>query len=109
MHKEEKALSDVTTELLAKTDELKENIKGSMMRGEFGILKGISVFEVILREINPMAINDHEINRIMTLVNNYLREKEELMQKVDVRMHYGINRCYMILFNYNRAINIKKR
>ena len=104
---EEKELNAVTKDLLYKTEILKNEIKNSMMHGEFNIIRGIVIFEVILKELNPAFINDEEVNKIENFTRKYLIEKEEKMQKVIPYIHYGINRCFIILESYN--VMIKKR
>ena len=102
-------LTEVTKELMIELDKLKEDIKNSMIRGEVNILKGIIIFEAVLKEINPLSINDEETARIEAIVRNYLRNKEELMQHVNAYVHYGVNRCLLILYSYNKLKNIDKK
>ena len=104
---EVKELTNVTKELLERTEELKENIKNSMMSGEFNIIRGVIIFEIILKEFNPNVVDEDEILRIENYVRNYVRKKEEDMQKINPYVHYGVNRCFLMLESYN-DINKKK-
>ena len=100
-------LTEVTNELLNQTNIIKENIKKSMVVGEVNILKGVIIFEVILKEVNPVVINDEEVNRIINIINMYLNTKEEKEQKVNNYVHHGINKCIIMLDMYNK--NIKRK
>ena len=99
---DKKELSEVTQELLKKIAILKKNIKKSMIRGEVSILKGIIIFEAMLIELNPNILDGDEITRIENSTRRYLIEKEEQTQHVDNYIHYGVNRCFLILETYNR-------
>ena len=68
----EKELTQVTNELLERTNILKENGKKSMMVGEVNVLRGIVIFEVILKEINPEVVDEAEVN----IIENYVKESE---------------------------------
>ena len=106
---EVKELNEVTKELLSRMEILKNDIKNSMIRGEFNIIKGIIIFEAVIKELNPEVINEEEVNKIENFTKRYLIEKEEKMQKVNPYVHYGINRCFMILESYNRLDKEKKK
>lgn len=107
---EEKKLTLVTEQLLVETEKLKKSIKESMMVGEVAIIKGIIFFEVIVREVNPEVLTEEEINKIKNYTLRVLKAKEEEMQKVSNHMHYGINKCFLMIDGYNRRIKkyIKK-
>ena len=101
---EEKKLTLVTERLLLETEELKKSIKESMMVGELAILKGIIFFEVIIKRINPEVLDENEIKKIKNSTIRVLRNEEEEKQKVNNHMHYGIERCFLMLDGYNRKI-----
>ena len=101
---EEKEMTIVTEKLLVETEKLKKSIKDSMMVGELAIIKGIIFFEVIVKEINPEILDESEISKIKNYTLKVLRNKEEEMQKVNNHMHYGVNRCFLMLDGYNRKI-----
>mgnify|MGYP007069999742 CR=1 FL=1 len=107
---DEKKITAVTEQLLIETDKLKKSIKESMMVGEVAIIKGIIFFEVIVKEVNPEVLTDEEINKIKNYTMIVLKSKEEEIQKVSNHMHYGVNRCFLMLDGYNRRIKkyIKK-
>ena len=105
--KKEEELTELTKELLRKTNTIKDNIKKSMIVGEFSMLKGIMIFEVVLKEINPVCINDDEIAKITNYIELYLRKKEEDEKKVNNYLHHGINQCLIMLNLYNK--DIKRR
>lgn len=100
---EEKELTEVTKEILKRTEDLKEGTKHSMVKGEVNIIRGIIIFEAIIKEINPMDINEEEINKIYKYVNKYMIQKEELTQSVNHYIHQGIALCYLILDSYNKS------
>ena len=104
---EVKELTDITSRLLEKIEELKMNIKNSMMHGEVNIIRGIVIFEVILKELNPSVLDEEEINKIEDYVRKYINEKEYDMQKVNSYVHYGVNRCFLVLESFNRVNNKK--
>ena len=70
----EKELTQVTNELLERTNILRENGKKSMMKGEVNVLRGIIIFEVILKEINPEVMDDAEINVVKNYINVQSRQ-----------------------------------
>ena len=99
-------LSDVTLEILSLTDNLKEKTKSSMMIGERHILKGIVIFEEVVKELNPEVINDEVLYMIRSCVNIVLFKEEEKTQRVNNHVHYGVNTCYTMLDLLNKS---KKR
>ncbi len=96
----EKELTQVTNELLERTNMLKENGKKAMMKGEVDILKGITIFEVILKEINPEVIDEAKVKFIENYVNVYMIKKEEQTQTVNNYVHYGIGLCFWVLDDF---------
>ena len=76
-------LNEVTKELLKRITDLKRNIKESMMHGEVNILKGIVIFEVILKELNPSIIDGESVGKIEEYTRKYLSKKEEEMQQLN--------------------------
>lgn len=99
-------LNDVTIELLNLTNNLKEKTKDAMMVGEGNILRGIIIFEEVLRGLNPDIIDDDVIYMIESCVNIVLFKEEEKRQHINNHVHYGVNSCYAMMHMYNRA---KKR
>ncbi len=104
---EVKELTELTKSILERIEELKINIKNSMMSGEINILRGIIIFEVILKELNPDVLDDNEITKIEDYVRKYLNKKEYDMQKINSYVHYGVNRCFLVLETFNRDNNKK--
>ena len=104
---EEKELTEVTKELLNRTNDLKESTKHSMIKGEVNIIRGINIFEIIIKDINPESINEVEINKIHKYVDTYMMQKEELTQSVNNYIHQGITLCYGILHFYFKEIKRK--
>lgn len=94
---EVKEMTTETLNLLVLTEELKKDIKNSMMHGEASIIKGITLFEVMVKAINPTKIDDQEIDMIEDSVRRHVRTREEALQKVNPSLHYGVNRCFLIL------------
>ena len=103
---ETEELSQVTMEILALTENLKQKTKESMVLGETSILKGIVLFEEVIKELNPDKIDAGIISMIISYVSIILYKKEEETQHVDSRVHYGIQQCYMMIDLYNKR---KKR
>jgi hypothetical protein len=99
-------LSQVTEEILALTENLKKSIKESMVVGERSIIKGITLFEEVIKELNPDKIDDGIISMIISYVSIVLYKQEEQMQRVDNKVHYGVSQCYMLIDLYNKK---KKR
>ena len=99
---DEKELTEVTKELLERIEILRKNLKKSMTRGESSIVKGIIIFEAILKEVNPSVLDESEIVKIEEYTKRYLIEKEERTQHVDSYVHYGVDRCLLILATYNK-------
>ena len=109
MEDEEKELTDVTKELLERTSIIKNSIMKSMIVGECNILKGVIIFEAVLKEINPVVINENEINKIDNTIKIFLIKKEESEQKVNKYIHHGIDRCIIMLDMYYKSIKRLKK
>ncbi len=95
-------LSQVTEEILALIENLKNNTKKSMMIGERSILKGITIFEEVIKKLNPEKIDDGIISMIISYTNIVLFRQEEKEQHIDNQVHYGIQQCYMMLDIYGK-------
>lgn len=105
--KKDEELTELTQELLIRTKMIRDSVKKSMVVGEFDILRGIIIFEVVLKELNPSKMDDNEITRITNFINVYLRNKEEREQKVNKYIHHGVSQCLVMLDGYNKAIKRK--
>ena len=106
--KEEEELTEVTKDLIERTNVIKENVKKSMIVGEVNILKGIIIFEVVLKKVNPSIINDNVVSEISNYIALYLRQKEEKEEKVNNYIHHGVNQCLTMLDLYNKSIKRKE-
>ena len=104
---QERELNEATLNLLEFISDLKKDIKSSMMKREVSVLNGIIFFEAVVKEENPKEINDETIQRIKKMTNVILRRKEEELQQIDTYMHYGINKGFLLLDNYE-SIKMKK-
>ena len=95
---EGKKLSIVTDEILERTVLLKKCVMESMTVGDKYIVRGITFFEEVLKEINPTEMNEEVINTIKMYINNILGKKD-----VRLNQYYllGINKCYFIIYDYN--------
>ena len=98
----EENLTEITKEILNRTNELKESTKKSMIVGEINIIRGIIVFETIVKKINPSKIDEEEIDKIRQFIDMYMINKEELTQSVNHYMKQGIMLCNLILYSYNK-------
>ena len=76
-----------------------------MMKGEVNVLRGITIFEMILKEINPEVLDEAEVKYIENYVNTYMNKKEEQAQTVNNLVHYGIGLCFTVLENYIKEKN----
>lgn len=99
-------LNQVTIEILELLNNLKKKTKESMVSGETSIIKGITLFEEVVKELNPNKMDDNVISIIVSYVSIILFKQEEKRQHVDVKMRYGINQCYMLIDIYSKS---KKR
>jgi len=99
-------LNQVTIEILGLIENLKEQTKKSMVIGEVSIIKGITLFEEVIKELNPSKIDDNVISIIVSYVSIILFKQEENKQHIDIKMRYGINQCYMLIDIYHKS---KKR
>lgn len=102
-------LTLVTSEILERINIMREDIKKSMMVGEGNILRGITIFEEVVKEMNPVDINDDIFFEIEKNVNLVISSREEKYQKVNQHVHFGIDRCYMMLYMYNKMVNRNKK
>jgi len=98
-------LTLVTCEILNRINSMKQEIKKSMMVGERNILKGITIFEEVFKELNPLSINDEIVSNIENYVDLVLISHEEKVLKVNQYVHFGVYRCYNLLEAYNKFIN----
>ena len=103
---ETEELSQAVEEILALTENLKHKTKESMVVGDTNIIKGITLFEEVIKELNPQYIDDGIISMIISYISIILFKEEEKKQRVDNRVHYGVEQCYVILDLYNKR---KKR
>ena len=103
---DQEELNQVTIEVLELLNNLKKKTKESMVSGETSIIKGITLFEEVIRELNPNKIDDNVISIVISYASIILFKQEEKKQHVDVKMRYGINQCYMLIDVYNKS---KKR
>ena len=98
-------LTLVTSEILERINIMREDIKKAMMVGEGNILKGITIFEGVIRETNPLDINDDVVLEIENKVDLVVASYEEKCQRVNQHAHFGIYRCYTMLESYNKEVN----
>ncbi len=101
---EEKDLNIVTKEILLRTSYLKECIKKANTVGEDYIIRGIILFEEVLKSVNPIEINDEVIKKIQMCIDDILAKREIL----DHYYTLGINRCYFIIYDYKLVTKTKK-
>ena len=99
-------LNQVASEILALIENLKQKTKESMVIGERSILKGITIFEEVIKELNPDKIDDNVMSMIISYVSILLFKREETTQHVDSKMRHGINECFCVIDFYNKR---KKR
>ena len=104
-------LTTTTIEILEMITAMRHDIESSMMVGERNILRGIDIFEKILKEINPDTIDSNQVIKIEEYISLKLQKDEDSCQRVNSFIHYGINRCYSVLEAYNKYSkgNSKKR
>ena len=103
---DQEELNQVTIEILELVENLKKQTKKSMVIGEVSIIKGITLFEEVIKELNPSKIDDNVISIIISYVSIIMFKQEEKKQHIDIKMRYGINQCYMLIDIYNKS---KKR
>ena len=95
--------TDATLEILDLTNDLKQKVKNGMMIGERHILRGIVIFEEVIKKLNINNIDDEAINMIMSCVHIVLYKEEERLQHVNNNVHYGINLCFNLVNIYNKT------
>ena len=98
-------LTKLTSDLILEIERLKKSVKEDMMVGEKEILKGIVFVEEVVKELNPVSLNDEIVCKIKYHTCSVLSIKEEQMQRVSNHIHYGIFKCFLMLEGYNRKIN----
>ena len=99
-------LSDITLAILEMTDNFREKTKQGMVIGERHILKGITIFEEVIKGLNPEVIDDESLYMIRSCVNIVLFKEEEKTQHVNNHVHYGVSACFSMV---DRLNNQKKR
>ena len=108
MNDSQKKLNRVTIEILERTKYLKKQIKNNMIVGDTDIIKGITIFELIIEEINLSNMNDEIELEIKNRIDYYLINGKEKTCGINNYVLFGINNCYMILNNYNKYLNSAK-
>ena len=77
-----------------------------MIIGERDILKGIAIFEEVIKGLNPDKIDDDTMSIIINCVDIVISGLEEKAQHVNTKVHYGIEQCSLVVDIYNKR---KKR
>lgn len=95
--------SSITNEILERTKILKNCVAADFIPGDKSIIDGIKLFETTVKELNPEYIDDDIQMFIENKIDRTMNHIEEIKQKVNHRMHYGINCCYTILEGYNKS------
>lgn len=101
-------ISLVVIDLLDRVNIIKEDIKKSMMVGERKILKGVTIFEEVIKSMNINEVNDDILDQVEKRIGLVISSMEDKSQKVDHFAHIGIDRCSLMLYMYNKEINRKK-
>ena len=106
---DERELSTLTVDLLYRTGNIKNSIKDEMMVGWNEVIKGIIFFEEILKEINPLIIDDREVLIIKDIVSKCIVEHDYKVRRIDYYEHFGINQCCMMLDCYIVSLRFRGR
>ena len=99
-------LTLVTNELLERTSNLKERTMESMVVGDTYVVRGITIFEEKLKEINPDKIDEEMIQYIDAIINEYVMP---LSSRHSNLIRYGISLSMMILYNYEKGYILQKK
>ena len=110
MKTEEKEYSIVTNELLERIKFLRYSVASNYIPGDKEIIRGIDLFETILKEINPEHLDKNMQIYIESIVDKEITKINDQKQSVNHNMNYGIVCCYTILEGYNKTKqrNLKK-
>ena len=84
-------MSDKVWDLLYEFDKLENIIRNSMMPNEWEIIKGINIVKEIVKEINPMEIDEEFKKFVMIGVNAYKKELQNRMIVINSYVEYGIS------------------
>lgn len=95
--------SSITKEILESTKILKQSVSANFIPGDKSIIDGIELFETTVKKLNPEYIDDDIKMFIKNTIDRTMNSNEEIEQKVNHHMHYGINCCYTILEGYNKS------
>ncbi len=96
----EKEYNKITRELLERTERYKNSVIEDMIVYKKQIIKGIVTFQEVIKEINPLEIDDIMIEIIKNTVESIITIRENEVQVINAYVRYGINHCFMILDNY---------
>ena len=88
---QEVKMSEVTIEMCNRLNDYRNFVKNDMMIGDTKIIEGIDLVEKLIREINPNTYEDDIKGKLLFLVNNYRKLKENKMQVINRYMQYGID------------------
>ncbi len=103
-----KELNSGASELLAAIDNYRRIIEKGDAFGKPGILRGITIFEGVIRDVNPNVIDEKVETTIQQSVETYLVRKEDNMQHVDTVARRGISTCLIILSNHTKRSSESK-
>jgi len=103
-------MSNKVFELLYEFDRLENIIRNSMMANEWEIIKGINIVKEIIKELNPMEIDEEFKKSVIISVNAYKKELQNRMIVINSYVEYGISRGLRLIdqVDYFNRINNDK-
>lgn len=87
-----------TEEMLDRINKYKNDIINDMIVDANDIICGISIFEEILKNINPSVIDEDSIEKISNIANRIINNIEYNNQRVNFGMRSGIDHGICMLY-----------
>ena len=99
----------LTKDLLKRTEYIKESIASSMVVGDTSIIRGVVIFEDIVKGFNFDEIDNNTIEWLNNYIINMLNNKKGNFKNVNNYVYFGIERCFMMLYSYYKTNILNKK
>lgn len=91
-------LTDFTVMLINRLSKYKDKIKESKVLGNVLVLRGVEIFEEMIKEVNPISMSEDEVELFWQKINSSMLEREYRLQNMNSYIRLGIQDCVVILW-----------